>query len=158
MLAGPIQHFRAAILDGWRNCVSADLCGWKGFRGGPHLDWRASSRPSLLGRLRRYFLVWLCLIVGYNLTSGFVLLSLLGGGVTLSVIKFCTHISGLHVGYLLLSRVGGLSRRRSRRFGEVYDGRTRFMSAEHSVALRDAVGSAKFVLLGMSDLLLRKVP
>ena len=34
----------------------------------------------------------------------------------------------------------------------------RFMSAEHSGALRDAVGSARFVLLGMSDLLLRKVP
>ena len=25
LLARPIQHFRAAILDGWRNCVSADL-------------------------------------------------------------------------------------------------------------------------------------
>ena len=34
-LAGPLQHFRAAILDAWRNKVAADLCGRKGFRGGP---------------------------------------------------------------------------------------------------------------------------
>ena len=25
-LAGPIQHFRAAILEAWRNKVAADLC------------------------------------------------------------------------------------------------------------------------------------
>ena len=37
-LAGPIQHFKAAILYAWRNKVAADLCGRKGFRGGPLLD------------------------------------------------------------------------------------------------------------------------
>ena len=37
-LAGPIQHFRAAILDAWRNKVAADLCRRKGFRGGPLLE------------------------------------------------------------------------------------------------------------------------
>ena len=37
-LAGPIQHFRAAILDAWRNKVAAELCRRKGFRGGPLLD------------------------------------------------------------------------------------------------------------------------
>ena len=38
-LAGPIQHFKAAILDAWRNKVAADLCGRReGFRGGPLLD------------------------------------------------------------------------------------------------------------------------
>ena len=26
-LAGPVQHFRAAILDAWRNKVAADPCG-----------------------------------------------------------------------------------------------------------------------------------
>ena len=26
-LAGPLQHFRAAILDAWRNKVTTDLCG-----------------------------------------------------------------------------------------------------------------------------------
>ena len=37
-LAGPIQHFKIAILDAWRNKVAADLCGREGFRGGPLLD------------------------------------------------------------------------------------------------------------------------
>ena len=32
------QHFRSAILDAWRNKVAVDLCGRKGFRGGPLLD------------------------------------------------------------------------------------------------------------------------
>ena len=36
--AGPIQHFRSAILDAWRNKVAGDLCGRQGFRGGPLLD------------------------------------------------------------------------------------------------------------------------
>ena len=37
-LAGPIQHFMAAILDAWHDKFSVDLCGRKGFRGGPLLD------------------------------------------------------------------------------------------------------------------------
>ena len=37
-LAGPFQHFRAAILDAWRNKVTSDLCKRKGFRCGPLLD------------------------------------------------------------------------------------------------------------------------
>ena len=37
-LAGPVQHFKAAFLDAWRNEVAADLCGRKGFRCGPLLD------------------------------------------------------------------------------------------------------------------------
>ena len=37
-VAGPIQHFKSALLDAWRNKVAADLCGRKGFRGGPLLD------------------------------------------------------------------------------------------------------------------------
>ena len=37
-LAGPIQHFKDAILDAWRNKVAAGLCGRRGFRGGPLLD------------------------------------------------------------------------------------------------------------------------
>ena len=39
--AGPIQHFRAAILDAWRNKVSGYLCKRKGFRG-PRLDFCVS--------------------------------------------------------------------------------------------------------------------
>ena len=37
-LAGPVQLFKAAILEAWRDKVSVDLCGRKGFRGGPLLD------------------------------------------------------------------------------------------------------------------------
>ena len=37
-LAGPVQHFRAAVLQGWLNKVSADLACRKGFRGGDFLD------------------------------------------------------------------------------------------------------------------------
>ena len=37
-LVGPVQHFKAAILDAWRSKVSVDLCGRQGFRGGPLLD------------------------------------------------------------------------------------------------------------------------
>ena len=37
-LAGPVQHFEAAILDAWRNKVAADRCGREGFRRGPLLD------------------------------------------------------------------------------------------------------------------------
>ena len=47
-LAGPIQHFRSAILDAWRNKVAADLCGRKGFRGGPLLDIHGSPQLILL--------------------------------------------------------------------------------------------------------------
>ena len=38
MVDGPIQHFRAAILDAWRHKVSMGFCARKGFRGGPFLD------------------------------------------------------------------------------------------------------------------------
>ena len=38
MVAGPIQHFRAAVLGAWRHKISVDLCSRKGFRGGPFSD------------------------------------------------------------------------------------------------------------------------
>ena len=37
-LPGPIQHFRAAILDAWRGMVAADLCAREGFCCGPLLS------------------------------------------------------------------------------------------------------------------------
>ena len=37
-LAGPIQHFRAAVLEAWRSKVAADLCARNGFREGTWLD------------------------------------------------------------------------------------------------------------------------
>ena len=41
-LASPVQHFKAAVLDAWRNKVVADLCGREGFRGRPLLDLHVS--------------------------------------------------------------------------------------------------------------------
>ena len=38
MVDGPVQHFRAAILDAWRHKISMGLCARKGFLGGPFLD------------------------------------------------------------------------------------------------------------------------
>ena len=38
LLAGPYQHFKAAIWDAWRFTVSFLLCKSQGFRGGPMLD------------------------------------------------------------------------------------------------------------------------
>ena len=37
-LAGPIQHFKYAILNAWRDKVAADFCAREGCRGGPLLD------------------------------------------------------------------------------------------------------------------------
>ena len=37
-LAGPVKHFKALILDAWRDKVAADLCDREGFRSGPLLD------------------------------------------------------------------------------------------------------------------------
>ena len=51
-LAGPIQHFRAAILDAWRNKAAADLCDREGFRGGPLLDIPGSLQLLNSSRVR----------------------------------------------------------------------------------------------------------
>ena len=37
-LAGPVQHFKTAILDACGSKVTADLCSEEGFWGGPWLD------------------------------------------------------------------------------------------------------------------------
>ena len=49
-LAGPVQHFKAALLDSWRIKVAAGLCGRKGFRCGPLLDEHGSLQLLMLGR------------------------------------------------------------------------------------------------------------
>ena len=50
-LAGPVQHFRAAVLEAWRKKVSADLCAWKGFRGGTLRHVRERDKALLRGVL-----------------------------------------------------------------------------------------------------------
>ena len=51
-LAGPLQHFKAAILDAFRNKVAADLCKRKGFRGGPLLDVHGSLQLLISSQVR----------------------------------------------------------------------------------------------------------
>ena len=70
-LAGPVQHFRAAVLDGWLNKVAADLCGRGGFRGGPLLDVHGSLQ------LLNYSLMFgkeirLCFVASWLVVSGMV--------------------------------------------------------------------------------------
>ena len=73
-LAGPLQHFKAAILDAWRNKVAAGLCGREGFRGGPLLDVHGSlqvlnsshvrERDKVLLRSILVGGVWTCFLLG----------------------------------------------------------------------------------------------
>ena len=49
-LAGPVQQFKVAILDAWRNKVAADLCSREGFRGGQLLDVHGSLFFSCQGK------------------------------------------------------------------------------------------------------------
>ena len=51
-LAGPIQHFKVAILDAWRDKVPVDLCGRRGFRGGPLLDIHGSLQLLISSHVR----------------------------------------------------------------------------------------------------------
>ena len=48
-LAGPLQHFRSAVLQSWWCKVSADLCG---FRGGPLLDVHVPHQHLTSSRVR----------------------------------------------------------------------------------------------------------
>ena len=81
-LAGPVQHFKAAILDAWRNKVSVDLCGRKGFRGGPLLDVHGSlqlfdsshAREFVVGMFRVSFVVRLMGMVTCSGNVPFLLL------------------------------------------------------------------------------------
>ena len=51
-LAGPVQHFQAAVLDAWRDKVAAHLCCRQGFRGGPLLDVHGSLQLLDSSRVR----------------------------------------------------------------------------------------------------------
>ena len=72
-LAGPIQHFRAAILDAWRNRVAADLCGRKGFRGGSLLDVHGSLQLLNSSHVRERDKALLRAIMVGGVWNGFLL-------------------------------------------------------------------------------------
>ena len=72
-LAGPIQHFRAGILDAWRNKVAADLCRRKGFRGGPLLDVRGSLQLLVSSHVRERDKALLRAVMTGGVWNGFLL-------------------------------------------------------------------------------------
>ena len=72
-LAGPVKHFKAALLDAWRNKVAVDLCGREGFRGGPLLDVQGSLQLLNSSHVRE---IRLCFVASWLGVNGF----LLGGG------------------------------------------------------------------------------
>ena len=72
-LAGPLQHFKAAILDAWRNKVAADLCGRAGFRGGPLLDVHGSLQLLNSSHVRERDTALLRSIMVGGVWNGFLL-------------------------------------------------------------------------------------
>ena len=84
-VAGPIQHFKAAIIDAWRNKVAADLCGREGFRGGPLLDVHGSLQLLSSSHVRERDKALLRSIMVGGVSNGFFL------------VKFVTRLC--HVGF-----------------------------------------------------------
>ena len=72
-LTGPVQHFKAAILDAWRNKVAADLCGRDGFRGGPLLDIHGSLQLLSSSHVRERVKALLRSIIVGGVWNGFLL-------------------------------------------------------------------------------------
>ena len=72
-MAGPIQHFKAALLDAWRNKVSADLCSREGFRGGPLLDIHGSLQLLNSSHVRERDKALLRAIMVGGVWNGFLL-------------------------------------------------------------------------------------
>ena len=72
-LAGPLQHFKAAILDAWRDKVAVDLCGRKGFRGGPLLDIHGSLQLLISSHVRERDKALLRSIMVGGVWNGFLL-------------------------------------------------------------------------------------
>ena len=72
-LAGPFQHFKAAILDAWRDKVSVDLCGRRCFRGGPLLDFHGSLQLLNSSHVRERDKALLCSIMVGGVWNGFLL-------------------------------------------------------------------------------------
>ena len=72
-LAVLVQHFRAAILDDWRDMVAADLCGRAGFRGGPLLDVHGSLQLPNSSHVRERDKALLRSIMVGGVWNGFLL-------------------------------------------------------------------------------------
>ena len=90
-LAGPIQHFRSAILDAWRNKVAVDLCARKGFRGGPLLDLPGSHQLLNSSHVRERDKALLRSIMVGGVWNGFLLGKVRGEAVPC---RFCGGADG----------------------------------------------------------------
>ena len=90
-LAGPIQHFRSAILDAWRNKVAVDLCARRGFRGGPLLDIPGSHQLLNSSHVRERDKALLRSIMVGGVWNGFLLGKVRGEAVPC---RFCGGADG----------------------------------------------------------------
>ena len=72
-LAGPYQHFKAAIWDTWRAKVSFDLCRRQGFRGGPMLDIAGSLQLQHVPHVRERYKALLRAIMVVGVWNRFLL-------------------------------------------------------------------------------------
>ena len=89
-LAGPIQHFKAAILDAWRNKVAADICGLKGFLE-VGLHWMSMAPCSSLILLMFEKEIRVCFVVSWLVVSGMVFF-LVGFVTRLFLVGFPGHL------------------------------------------------------------------
>ena len=90
-LAGPIQHFGAAVLEGWSGKVSADLCAKMGFRGGPRLDLDGTLQLLYSGHVRERDKALLRGILVGGVWNGFLLRKVKGQRVPC---RFCGGADG----------------------------------------------------------------
>ena len=73
MIDGPLQHFKDAVLNAWRDLTSADLCRRKGFRGGPLLDFRGTMQLLFSSHVRDRDKALLRGILSGGVWNGFLL-------------------------------------------------------------------------------------
>ena len=86
VVSGPYQHFQAAILDACRDLNAACLCRRKGFRGGPHLDFRGSMQLLFSSHVRDRDKALLRGILSEGVWNGFLLGKVQGENVSC---RFC---------------------------------------------------------------------
>ena len=119
-LAGPIQHFQAAILDAWRDKVTADLCKRKGFRGGPLLDVHGSLQLLVSSHVRERDKALLRAIMVGGVWNGFLL----------------RHVNMFHVGFVGLLIMMG-----------IYSGNVPFLLLLRSVKILNFTNSWRWISL-----------
>ena len=73
MMAGPIQHFRAAILEAWHFHVFSKLAERKGFRGAEFADFQGSLQLLTSSHLRERDKMLLRAILCGSVRNGFLL-------------------------------------------------------------------------------------